>query len=75
MKPISPPACDTLAEILESSFQRGGRRFDRIETLKYAPKIDKKTVGPGTVTAFAKPIIPTFAFIDPYGYKGLSLGL
>jgi hypothetical protein len=27
------------------------------------------------VTAFGKPLIPTFAFIDPYGYKGLSLGL
>src|SRR5262249_4401268 len=27
------------------------------------------------VTAFGKPLSPTFAFIDPYGYKGLSLGL
>jgi len=46
-----------------------------IETLKYKPKIDKNKVGPGTVSAFDIPLIPTFAFIDPYGYKGLSLGL
>jgi three-Cys-motif partner protein len=46
-----------------------------IKTLKYEPEIDKNKVGPGTVTAFGKPLIPTFAFIDPYGYKGLSLGL
>jgi len=44
-------------------------------TLTYAPKIDKHQVGPRTVAAFEKPHIPTFAFIDPYGYKGLSLGL
>jgi three-Cys-motif partner protein len=46
-----------------------------IATLKYAPTIDKHEVGPETVAAFERPIIPTFAFIDPYGYKGLSLGL
>lgn len=44
-------------------------------TLKYQPKIDKTKVGSGTVAALDKPLIPTFAFIDPYGYKGLSLGL
>jgi three-Cys-motif partner protein len=46
-----------------------------IDTLKYAPKIHNNAVGPGTVEAFGKPLVPTFAFIDPYGYKGLSLGL
>lgn len=46
-----------------------------IGTLKYQPKIDKSKVGPDTVAKFGKPLIPTFAFIDPYGYKGLSLGL
>lgn len=46
-----------------------------INTLKYEPRIDKNKVGSGTVAAFGKPLIPTFAFIDPYGYKGLSLGL
>jgi three-Cys-motif partner protein len=29
----------------------------------------------GSVLFASRPIIPTFAFIDPYGYKGLSLGL
>jgi len=37
--------------------------------------MDQNKVGSGTVAAFGKPLIPTFAFIDPYGYKGLSLGL
>jgi three-Cys-motif partner protein len=47
-----------------------------ITMLKYAPKIYTNKVGPATATFFAsRPIIPTFAFIDPYGYKGLSLGL
>jgi len=46
-----------------------------IGTLKYQPAIDKDKVGPATVDTFGKPHIPTFAFIDPYGYKGLSLGL
>jgi len=47
-----------------------------ITTLKYAPKIYTNKVGPATAAFFAsRPIIPTFAFIDPYGYKGLSLGL
>jgi len=46
-----------------------------IETLKHQPQIDKSEVGPDTVATFGKPIVPTFAFIDPYGYKGLSLGL
>lgn len=46
-----------------------------IETLKHVPKIHSTTVGPDTVAAFGKPLVPTFAFIDPYGYKGLSLGL
>jgi three-Cys-motif partner protein len=46
-----------------------------INTLRYRPTIDKTEVGPGTIATFSRPIIPTFAFIDPYGYKGLSLGL
>ena len=46
-----------------------------INSLKFKPHIDKSEVGPGMIAAFDKPLIPTFAFVDPYGYKGLSLGL
>src|SRR5262249_34701950 len=46
-----------------------------VETLKYAPKIHSNAVGPETATSFNNPLVPTFAFIDPYGYKALSLGL
>ncbi len=59
------------AESLESAISA----LPGLNTLKYQPHIDKNKVGPGTVSAFGKPLIPTFAFIDPYGYKGLSLGL
>jgi len=57
------------------SLENAIKALPGIETLKHKPGIDKTEVGPGIVTAFDKPIIPTFAFIDPYGYKGLSLGL
>jgi three-Cys-motif partner protein len=59
------------AESLEAAI----KGLPGIETLKYQPKIHNKTVGPDTVAAFGKPLVPTFAFIDPYGYKDLSLGL
>lgn len=46
-----------------------------IRTLKYQPVINTNKVGPDTVAALEKPLVPTFAFIDPWGYVGLSLGL
>ncbi|MGH7391535.1 MAG: three-Cys-motif partner protein TcmP [Candidatus Rokuibacteriota bacterium] len=57
------------------SLEAAINKLPGIDTLKYKPQIDKNEVGPAMVTAFGKPLIPTFAFIDPYGYKGLSLGL
>jgi three-Cys-motif partner protein len=32
-------------------------------------------VGPSLVAQLERPLVPTFAFIDPCAYKGLSLGL
>ncbi len=47
-----------------------------IETLKYQPQVSTGNVG-ASVAANLQSIrlIPTFSFIDPFGYKGLSLGL
>ena len=47
-----------------------------IETLKYKPEIKTGNVG-GTIASSLQSVrlIPTFSFIDPFGYKGLSLGL
>ena len=47
-----------------------------IEKLRYQPDIDIGEVGEETVQAFRKiDLVPTFLFADPWGYKGLSLGL
>jgi three-Cys-motif partner protein len=47
-----------------------------IERLKYEPQINNTEVGNKIVRKFQKmKFIPTFFFIDPWGYKGLSLGL
>jgi len=47
-----------------------------IERLKYTPRINNTEVGNRIVRKFQKmKFIPTFFFIDPWGYKGLSLGL
>jgi len=47
-----------------------------IETLKYKPQISNKIVGDELAKEFASlKLVPTFFFIDPFGYKGLSLAL
>src|SRR5262249_27647393 len=47
-----------------------------IETLRHKPKIYNKEIGTGIVQMFEKVRwIPTFFFVDPWGYKGLSLKL
>jgi three-Cys-motif partner protein len=47
-----------------------------IGTLKYQPEISTGNVGE-SIASHLKSVrlIPTFSFIDPFGYKGLSLGL
>ncbi|MDQ1610298.1 MAG: hypothetical protein QOG00_229 [Pyrinomonadaceae bacterium] len=48
-----------------------------IETLKYKPRVWNYKIGMQTVEQFekAKELPPTLMFIDPWGYKGLSLRL
>jgi len=47
-----------------------------IDTLKYPPKTYNWEIGPETVKLFEnKGLVPTFTFLDPFGYKGLSLPL
>lgn len=47
-----------------------------IGTLKYKPQVLNQEVGTEIVKMFDKMhMIPTFFFVDPWGYKGLSLGL
>lgn len=50
--------------------------LDEIKKLKYAPEIWNEEVGDNIASQFEKmSIIPVLAFIDPWGYKGLSLRL
>jgi three-Cys-motif partner protein len=47
-----------------------------IRSLKHRPQIQAEEVGDKIVQMFEKlNLIPTFFFVDPWGYKGLSLGL
>ncbi len=47
-----------------------------IATMKYKPQIMNSEVGDNIVKTFAKMnLVPTFFFVDPWGYKGLSLQL
>jgi three-Cys-motif partner protein len=47
-----------------------------IDTLKYKPKLSTEVVGEQIAKMFAAvKLVPTFFFVDPWGYKGLSLGL
>ena len=47
-----------------------------IETLKYKPVVNNQEVGEEIVKMFeSMNLVPTLFFIDPWGYKGLSLRL
>jgi three-Cys-motif partner protein len=47
-----------------------------IKSLKFKPQVAAEEVGEKIVGMFeSKRLIPTFFFVDPWGYKGLSLGL
>ena len=52
------------------------RSFPGIEKLKYAPQICCEEIGEEIVACFKElRMIPTLMFVDPWGYKGLSLHL
>jgi len=47
-----------------------------IKLLKYQPQVHNKVVGEEIVKMFEKmSLVPTLFFVDPWGYKGLSLRL
>jgi three-Cys-motif partner protein len=47
-----------------------------IEKLKYKPQVSTGEVGEELIKQFrSAKLIPTFLFVDPFGYKGLSLQL
>jgi hypothetical protein len=47
-----------------------------VKTLKYQPDVNTEEVGEGIVKMFEEMnLVPTLFFVDPWGYKGLSLRL
>lgn len=59
-----------------SDLEREIKLIKDIDILKYQPQVYNDEVGDEIVKIFAKMrLIPTLFFIDPWGYKGLSLRL
>jgi three-Cys-motif partner protein len=62
----------TNAEALKKEIEQ----IPGIRSLKYQPQIRTEEIGDEIVKMFEKMnLVPTFFFVDPWGYKGLSLGL
>lgn len=58
------------------ALQKAIETLPGIETLKFKPKVQNNEVGSEIVGMFSRmKMIPTFFFVDPWGYKGLSLQL
>jgi three-Cys-motif partner protein len=58
------------------SLQAEFAKLPGIETLKHKPEVSNGAIGDGTAEWLnSVKSIPTFSFIDPWGYKGLSLKL
>jgi three-Cys-motif partner protein len=52
------------------------REIPGIDTLKFRPRVDNHEVGEEIVKEFSEHnLVPTLFFVDPWGYKGLSLRL
>jgi len=58
------------------SLENAINALPNINSLKYAPKVHAQEVGDQIVKMFAQMnLVPTLFFVDPWGYKGLSLQL
>ncbi|BFM38924.1 three-Cys-motif partner protein TcmP [Synechocystis sp. LKSZ1] len=59
-----------------NSLQQAIDSIRGIETLKYPPQILNHEIGNNIVQTFQeRKLVPTLFFVDPWGYKGLSLQL
>jgi three-Cys-motif partner protein len=58
------------------SLEKAISEIPEIDKLKYKPKITTFTIGEEVVKQLkSMTLIPTLLFVDPWGYKGLTLGL
>ncbi|MFH2145091.1 MAG: three-Cys-motif partner protein TcmP [Candidatus Omnitrophota bacterium] len=59
-----------------NSLEKEIKKLPGIKTLKHEPQIIKNEVGSDFIKIFeSMKLVPTLLFIDPWGYKGLSLRL
>ena len=59
-----------------SSLRDAINQISDINTLKHKPQVNTQDVGEEIVKMFEQmKLVPTFFFVDPWGYKGLSLRL
>ena len=59
-----------------NSLEEAIKELPGVETLKYRPQVETQEVGEEIVNMFEEmSLIPTLFFVDPWGYKGLSLRL
>jgi len=58
------------------SLEEAIAEIPEIETLRYKPQVNNEEVGEEIVKMFeGMTLVPTLFFVDPWGYKGLSLRL
>ena len=78
-----PDLCERLVAIFNDRDEKNTKALENtiaeipgIETLKYKPVVYNQEVGEEIVKMFeSMNLIPTLFFVDPWGYKGLSLRL
>ena len=78
-----PDMCRMLVSVFNDKDEDNSRSLEQatselqgIEKLRYKPKVMNEEVGEKIVKMFSEMrLIPTLFFVDPWGYKGLSLQL
>ena len=78
-----PDLCERLVVILNDKDESNTRSLEQeinhlpgIHLLKHQPQVYNEEVGDQIIKVFmGKRLVPTLFFVDPWGYKGLSLAL
>jgi len=78
-----PDMCQMLVTLFNDKNEDNSRSLERaikelpgVNKLKYKPEVMNEEVGTNIVKMFEqKRLVPTLFFVDPWGYKGLSLQL
>lgn len=79
----NPDICNRLVTIFNDKDEANCRSLENainelpgIKNLKYKPQVENKEIGEEIIKMFEEMnLVPTLFFVDPWGYKGLSLWL